>query len=111
MNKAKAIQQEKANPNHYVITLLDPSSPISEAYRRIKVGIEFSSVDNINKVIQITSSNQGEGKTLTLLNIAVTFAEDDKKVLIIDMDLRRPEIHYAFKAVNKDGLTDYLGND
>jgi protein-tyrosine kinase len=95
---------------HYVITKELPSDPVSECYRKIKTNIDLSNADNNIKVIQITSGVQGEGKTTTLINLATVFAEDSKKVLIIDLDLRRPQIHHFFNAINENGLVDYLAD-
>ncbi len=63
------------------------------------------------KVINLTSTFPGEGKTVTCLNLATVYAQTKKKVLIIDMDLRRPKIHRAFKLPNKGGVSDYVMND
>lgn len=96
------------NPDYKIITQLEPNSPISEAYRRIKVSLDFSSIDETIKVIQICSSVKGEGKTTTVLNIAATYAENKKKVIVVDLDLRKPRCHRAFQIENKNGVTDVL---
>ena len=91
-----------------LITINNPKSPISEAYRGIRTSIQFSNLDKKIKVINVTSSKQGEGKTTVLANLATTFANLEKKVLILDGDLRNPTIHRMFELSNVCGLTDVL---
>ena len=96
------------NPDYRIITIEEPSSIAAESYRRIKVGLEYSVVDKNLKVIQVSSASQGEGKTLTVLNLAATYVENGKKVIVLDLDLRRPKLHRSFKVENKNGVTDVL---
>lgn len=96
------------NPNYRIITIEEPLSLAAESYRRVKTSLEFVNVDKHPKVIQVCSSVQGEGKTTTVLNIAATYAEDGKKVLVVDLDFRRPKLHRAFYVENKRGITDVL---
>ena len=91
-----------------LITINNPKSPISEAYRGIRTSIQFSNLDKKIKVINVTSSKQGEGKTTVLANLATTFANLEKKVLILDGDLRNPGVHKIFEVSNDCGLTDVL---
>lgn len=91
-----------------IISIKDSKSPIAEAYREIRTNIEFSNIDSEKKVILTTSSRANEGKSTVLSNLAVTFANLDKKVLIIDGDLRNPTIHKTFGLSNIYGLTDIL---
>ena len=90
------------------ITINDPKSPISESYRGIRTSIQFSNLDKKIKIINITSSNKGEGKTTVLSNLATTFANLEKKVLILDGNLRNPGVHKIFELNNTYGLTDVL---
>lgn len=99
------------NPDYRIITIEEPDSIASESYRRIKVGLEYSVVDKNIKVIQISSAAQGEGKTLTVLNLAATYVENGKKVIVLDLDLRRPKLHRSFKVENKNGVTDVLAGN
>ena len=94
-----------------IISKENPKSPISEAYRGIRTSIEFSNLDKEIKVINVTSSRQNEGKTTVTSNLAVTFANLEKKVLLIDGDLRNPSIHRMFGISNIHGLTDVLINN
>lgn len=83
-------------------------SPISEQYRTIRTNIEFSTIDQELKTIMVTSTSPGEGKTTTASNLAVVMAQQGKRVLLIDADLRKPAIHYTFRLTNTQGLTSVL---
>lgn len=91
-----------------IISITKPKSPISEAYRGIRTSIEFSNLDKELKVISVTSSIQNEGKSTVMANLAVSFANLDKKVLIMEGDLRNPSVHRMFNISNINGLTDIL---
>ena len=90
------------------MTLIDPKSPISEQYRTIRTNIQFSSVDKEIQVIMATSSGPMEGKSTTSANLAVVFAQQEKRVLLVDADLRKPTMHYTFNQTNTFGLTTVL---
>ena len=96
------------NPHYRIITVEEPLSLAAESYRRIKTALEFANVDKHPQVIQVCSSMQGEGKSVTVLNIAATYAEDGKKVIVVDLDFRRPKLHRSFRLENKNGITDVL---
>ncbi len=87
-----------------------PSSIISEAYNAIRTSVLLSSPDGAPKSILISSMNQGVGKTATSVNLAISFAQSDKKVLLIDGDMRRSRIHKIFNLDNTSGLSTYLTN-
>ena len=91
-----------------IVTIENPKSPIAESYRNIRTNIEFSNVDQNLKTIVFTSSQPNEGKTTIVSNLAVTFANLDKKVIIVDGDLRNPSVHKKFKVGNIYGVTDVL---
>jgi capsular exopolysaccharide synthesis family protein len=80
----------------------------SEAYRILRTNIQYSSVDNPLKIIAITSAEAEEGKSTIAGNIALSFSENNKSVLIIDCDLRKPSIHKKFKISNLNGLSEVL---
>lgn len=91
-----------------LITREQPKSPVSEQYRTIRTNIEFSMVDKDLKTLICTSANPGEGKSTTIANLATTFAQQDKKVLFVDADLRKPTAHRRFQLENQIGLTSVL---
>ena len=91
-----------------IISVRNPKSPISECYRGIRTSIQFSNLDQDMKVINVTSSMQNEGKSTVIANLAVSFANLDKKVLIMEGDLRNPSVHRMFNISNIKGLTDIL---
>ncbi|MBC5995835.1 polysaccharide biosynthesis tyrosine autokinase [Romboutsia ilealis] len=87
----------------------NPNSNIAEAYRLVRTNIEFSSVDNNLKTILLTSANANEGKSTVISNLATTFANlENKKVLILDCDLRNPSVHELFGLKNIRGISDFL---
>jgi capsular exopolysaccharide synthesis family protein len=91
-----------------LITELNPKSPISEAYRALRTNIQFSSIDEPVKVILVTSAQPEEGKSTTIANLAVTYAQEGKRVLIVDADLRKPTMHRYMSASNRLGLSNLL---
>ncbi len=91
-----------------MITKKNPRSPISEAFRTVRTNIQFSSIDRNMKKILVTSSKPGEGKSTVVSNLAVTLALSGKKVILIDMDFRKPKIHKYFRLSNEKGLTNIL---
>ncbi|MEH7344115.1 CpsD/CapB family tyrosine-protein kinase [Bacillus sp. JJ1532] len=100
-------KKEKVNKRK-IITISKPKSPISEQYRTIRTNIEYSNIDRENRIIMVTSSNPGEGKTITSSNLAVVFSQQGKKVLLIDADFRKPMVHDVFKKQNMFGLTSVI---
>lgn len=91
-----------------IISIDNPKSPIAEAYRGIRTSIEFSNIDKDLKVICITSSQQNEGKSTVISNLAVSFANIDKRVLLMEGDLRNPSVHRMFNLSNIYGITEVL---
>lgn len=95
-------------PKWNLITESNPKSPISEGYRILRTNIEFSTIDQNLQVIMVTSSKPNEGKSTTSANMAVAFAQANKRVLLIDADLRKPSQHHIFGKSNRSGLTSAL---
>lgn len=98
----------RSTSNWSLITETNPKSPISESYRMLRTNIEFSAIDQSMQIIMVTSSKPSEGKSTTSANIAVAFAQSNKKVLLIDADMRKPVQHRLFGKSNRIGLTTAL---
>lgn len=90
-----------------LIAHYDAKSPISEAYRSVRTNLQFAGAGKKLKYISFTSATPGEGKSATIANIAITLAQDKKKVLLIDCDMRKPRQHKQFGLPNK-GLSNYI---
>lgn len=88
-----------------LITIADPRSPVSEAYRTLRTNIQFSSIDRPLHTILVTSTSAEEGKSTTVANLAVAFAQGGHRTVIVDCDLRRPSIHKLLGVPNESGLT------
>ncbi len=99
------------NPSESLVTLTNPRSPVSEAYRTLRTNLEFSSLDKPIKTMVVTSPGLGEGKSTTLANLAVTLAQAEKEVILVDCDLRRPSQHEIFGLSNGVGLTTMVVDD
>ncbi|NIM91391.1 MAG: polysaccharide biosynthesis tyrosine autokinase [Candidatus Aminicenantes bacterium] len=99
LNKAKGIE---------LINKLYPQFYISEDYRTVRTSIMLSSASNPPQAITFSSSLPQEGKTATVANLAVAFAQLKKDVLVLDADLRKPRLHRIFKIGNHKGLSSYL---
>lgn len=93
-----------------LVTLTDSKSVAAEAYRTLRTNIQFSSYDQEVRVITVTSSRPEEGKSTVACNMAITFAENGKKVLLVDTDLRRPTVHKKFKLPNSLGIVNVIMN-
>ncbi len=86
-----------------------PDSVPSESFRALRTRIQFSRPDKENlKTIVVTSPSPQEGKTFVTINLAGSFAQTEKKVLLVDCDLRKPRIHRVFEVKKDPGLIDYL---
>lgn len=106
--KTKKLDNYSLNHGVGLITYDNPSSMISEQFNTIRTNIQFSSVDKKLDSILFTSSAPSEGKSTVSNNVAVSWAKQDEKVILIDADLRRPTIHKTFNVSNQIGLSSYL---
>jgi capsular exopolysaccharide synthesis family protein len=97
---------DKVDPS--IVTLHDPQSPFSEAYRAIRTNLFFATFNDPFKVIMVTSAVPAEGKTTTSVNLATVMAQNGSRVLLIDADLRRPHVHSVLGVERSPGLADVL---
>ena len=98
-------------PDQRPIAISRPSDFAVETYRGLRTNVQFLGLDSPMKVVQITSSLPGEGKTTTATNLAIVLAQAGRRVVLIDADLRKPRIAEIFSAPQRPGLTDLLLGD
>ncbi|SJN37963.1 Tyrosine-protein kinase EpsD [Marinilactibacillus psychrotolerans 42ea] len=91
-----------------LVVLNRPTSVVSEQFRTIRTNIQFSMIDETLKTIVVTSAGPSSGKSTVAANLSATLASDDKRVLLVDADLRKPTVHKTFNIRNSDGLTKLL---
>ena len=111
---AKVFKSDIGSKNNRKVELLAqkyPKSVVSESIKTLRTNLQFSSVDEDIKTILITSSIPGEGKSFISANLAISFAQTDKRVLIVDCDMRKGRQHRIFKLSNTKGLSNLLIDD
>src|SRR5262245_18094905 len=91
-----------------LIALRDPRAPAAEAYRTLRTNIQFSSLDKPLRTLLATSSAPDEGKSTTLANLAITMAQAEHRVILVDCDLRRPTLYTIFDLTSDVGLTSMI---
>lgn len=109
MSEKNSLKKQRTKPIS-LITMSDPESPISEQYRTIRTNIQYAMVDKTLQTLAITSSNASEGKSTSTINLAIVFANSNKKVLLVDADMRNPTIAKTFELINNRGLSTLLSN-
>ena len=98
-------------PSNAIITLTDPRSAAAEAYRTLRTNIEFSSVDEPLRTLLVTSSAPSDDKSTIVANLAVALADGDRRIILVDADLRRPAQHTLFELPNERGFTSLFKDD
>jgi non-specific protein-tyrosine kinase len=95
-----------AVPEQQPITLAEPRAPVSEAFRALRTMLQYASVDRPLRSLMITSVAPEDGKTTIAVNLAVSLAQGEQKVILLDADLRRPAVHTRLGLANRDGLSE-----
>ena len=111
MDKRNGTNGEAKEINERTLQLLPflgAKNPLNEAYRNLRTDLQFVNVDHQICRLIITSSAPGEGKSITTANLAISFAELGKRVLVVDCDLRKSMQHEIFKLHKKPGISDFL---
>ncbi len=96
------------NPTSEIVVRDYPKAIVSENIKSLRTNLQFTAVDDDVKTILITSTNAGEGKSFVSANLAMSFAQADKRVLVVDCDLRKGRVHKVFDLPNKNGLSNLL---
>lgn len=125
-NDSKDVPQEPTNPtpgaqfstfstmnplSTELVVAKYPKAIVSENIKSLRTNLQFTAVDNDLKTILVTSTNASEGKSFIASNLAVSFAQADKRVLLVDCDLRKGRLHKMFNVSNMAGLSNLLADD
>jgi polysaccharide biosynthesis transport protein len=102
------MDQEALQSHSLLITHFDPKSPVAEAYRTLRTNIQFQRMERGGKVLVVTSPTLQEGKTTTIVNLALTMAQSGQKTLLVGANMRRPSIYRFFGIAREPGLSDIL---
>jgi len=102
------IGKSKEAEEEYLVVDKFPQSQISEAFRVIRTNLSYFASKSKHKVILVTSTMPGEGKTFTAVNIATILTRAKKKVVLLDLDLHKPKQANAFNLQNDVGVTSYI---
>jgi tyrosine-protein kinase Etk/Wzc len=106
--RIEGVDESKGGSNEFIVYSKPDSIP-AEAFRALRTRLQFSSPDAAKlKTLLITSSAPTEGKTIVAINLAGSFSQINKRVLLVDCDLRKPRVHNVFDMNRHPGLVDYL---
>ncbi len=105
------IEEDGRSYSTGLTALLNPISTVSEAYRQLRTNIQFSKLDAPVQVIMVTSAGIGEGKSTTATNLAIVMAQAGRRTLLMDCDLRRPQVHRLLGRDRYPGLVQMLFDD
>lgn len=90
------------------IAQTQPGSPVADGFQKVRTALQFATLGRDVKTIVVTSPKQGDGKTTTAANLALAFANVESRVVLADIDFRRPKIHKIFNTEQVPGITDAL---
>lgn len=106
--KMKIFNGDRNERYDYLVTKEQPLSYTAESFQKIIINLDYANIDQTIKVVQFTSTLASEGKSTFVSNLAYLLGQKNKKVILLDLDLRKPKMQRVFNVPNKDGLTDYL---
>ncbi|MCR3905752.1 MAG: CpsD/CapB family tyrosine-protein kinase [Tenericutes bacterium] len=106
--KINIFNGERVQKYDYLVTKEQPLSYTAESFQKVLINLDYANIDNEYKVIQFTSTLASEGKSTFISNLSYLLGQKGKKVVLIDLDLRKPKMHRVFNSTNRNGLTDYL---
>ena len=101
----------KEDAKDQALVISNPRSPVVEAFRSLRTNLEFAGLDKPLKILLVTSPGVSDGKTTVAVNLALVIAQTGKRVVLVDADLRRPQIHKVLQIPNRMGLSDILRNN
>jgi non-specific protein-tyrosine kinase len=93
------------SPTDLPISASEPRSPVSEAFRSLRTNIQFTSVDHPLRTLLVTSPSPEDGKSTVSSNLAITLAQNGRKVVLLETDLRRPKVHEMMNLPNREGTS------
>jgi capsular exopolysaccharide synthesis family protein len=91
-----------------LVTLTDPRSPAAEAYRTLRTNLTFAALDNPIETLVITSAAPDDAKAKVVANLAVAMAQSERRTILVEADLRRPDLHKIFRVAGEPGLTTMI---
>jgi len=106
-----AVVPTVSSPDKRPVSMAAPQSPPVEAYRNLRTNVQFLGIERKMRVVQVTSTRPGEGKTTTAANLAVVLSQAGAKVVLVDADLRKPDVHRMFAIDGSNGLTNNLAGE
>ncbi len=107
-NRKKRKKKGKDNEKPALVVHTRAQEPISEAFRALRTNLQFASVDTPLHSLVITSPEPSEGKSFVAANLAIVIAQADKRVILVDADIRKPNVHRMFELPQFPGLTNAL---
>ncbi len=110
--KAAEMRELPSGPGlNRIVTHADPRSPVAEAYRSLRTNLAFARSDRGLRTVVLTSPGPADGKSTTVANLAITFAQQGQRTLLVDADLRRAVLDRTFGVARTPGLTDVIIGD